>query len=293
MKIFLTGAGGFIGRNIKEQLGSKHQIISYSHKDIDLCKTESVCEVLQGESFDAIIHAAQMPTHRAAQNAEGAVMTNLLMQACISKAAALCGVKKIINYGSGSEYARNRELVDVSEKQIGKNIPYDITGFTKYLSNLINESGVKQYNLRCFGVFGKYEDYTIRFISNAICRVLCGYSISLKQDRYFSYVYIDDLAVITDIFLQNNFKYNDYNIVSSEKWSLLDIARLVRKISIKDVAINVALQGRGLEYSGSNKRFLSEYLYTFTPMIDSINMLFDWYVLNFDTIDREKILYCR
>jgi GDP-L-fucose synthase len=140
-------------------------------------------------------------------------------------------------------------------------------------------------------VFGKYEDYTIRFISNATCRALCGYSITLRQDRVFSYLYVDDLVEIVECFLTMDFKYKDYNITPHEKWSLLDIARLVRKICYKDIGIDLANPRKGLEYTGSNARLCAELNFAFTPMVDAVKLLHDWYALNFDMIDREKILY--
>ena len=293
MKILLTGANGFIGRNILEQLSSRHDITAPSHKDVDLQSLEAVKELIQANNFDAVIHTAAKPTHRAAKDTKNAVMTNLQMFTALSKAAAFCGVKKFITYGSGSEYDKNRNLIDVAENQIGEVIPKDITGYPKYLMNYVTEAGLKIYNLRCFGVFGKYEDYTIRFISNAICRALCDYSITLKQDRIFSYLYIDDLVEITDYFLKGDFIYGDYNITPNEKWNLLDIARVVRRISCKDVPINVALNGLGYEYTGSNNRLNNELIYTYTPMVDAIEMLFNWYVLNFDKINKEELLYSK
>jgi GDP-L-fucose synthase len=293
MKILLTGANGFIGRNILESLSSRHNIIAVSHKEIDLKSCDAVEEFMRGQNFDAVIHSAAAPTHRAAKNIEEAPMTNLLMYTALAKAAVRCGVKKFITYGSGSEYGQNRNLCDVTEEQLGQVIPSDVTGFPKYLMNYIRESGLKMHNLRCFGVFGKYEDYSIRFISNAICRALSDYSISLKQDRVFSYLYIDDLAEITEFFLEGDFRFYDYNITPNEKWSLLDLARLVRRITMKDVPINVANPNMGYEYSGSNKRLHKELNYTYTPMIEAVKMLVDWYILNYDMIDKEKILYCK
>ena len=293
MKILLTGGSGFIGRNVYEQLGEKHDITAPSHKELDFKNYDAVKEVLKGGGFDAIIHSATKPAHRAAQDLNDVVMTNLQMFTTLVKCAADFDVKKFIYYGSGSEYNNSLNLCDVKEDALGQNIPSDITGFPKYLMNYISYSKISMYNLRCFGVFGKYEDYSIRFISNAICRALAGYSITLRQDRLFSYLYIDDLVEITDYFLKGNFKGNNYNITPDEKWSLLDIARLVRRISSKDVPIDVANSGKGLEYTGCNDKLKSELAYAFMPLYDSVKMLLDWYVLNYDTINKEKILYNR
>lgn len=291
MKILLTGGSGFIGKNIYEQLGEKHDITAPSHKEVDFKNYDAVKEILKGGGFDAIIHSATKPAHRAAEDLNDVVMTNLLMFTTLCKCAADYDIKKFIFYGSGAEYNNKFSLSNVKEDRLGQSIPLDITGFPKYLMNYISDSKIKIINLRCFGVFGKYEDYSIRFISNAICRALSGYSITLRQDRVFSYLYIDDLVELTDYFLQGNFKYNNYNITPDEKWSLLDIARIVRRIASKDVPIDVANNGKGLEYTGCNDRLKSELSYAFTPLYDAVKMLLDWYVLNFDTVDKEKILY--
>ena len=52
--------------------------------------------------------------------------------------------------------------------------------------------------LRLFGVFGRHEDYAIRFISNAICKTLFDLPITLRQNRTFSYLYVDDLGPIVE-----------------------------------------------------------------------------------------------
>ena len=61
-------------------------------------------------------------------------------------------------------------------------MPGDAYGFSKYICAKYIERSERILDLRLFGVFGPYEDYTVRFISNACCRVLKGLPIVLRQD---------------------------------------------------------------------------------------------------------------
>ena len=286
MKILLTGGSGFIGRNILEQLEGRHEVISPSQEEADFTDYGASARFFETHKFDAVICA---PAKRAD---ERDAMDGLLAYATLTKCAAESGVKRLITLGSGGEYDSSRPLCEVGEEEFGKCIPRDEAAFPGYLENFITQPGLKVYNLRCFGVFGKHEDYASSFISNAICRALCGYSIALKQDKVVSCLYVEDLAQIAESFLTEDFKHRDYNVASHEKWSLLDIARLVRKICGKDIGIDLANETKGPEYTGCNGRLCSELSFAFTPMVDAVKMLHDWYLLNFDMIIRERLFYC-
>ena len=54
-RILLTGASGFIGKNIKETLNSKYDIWSPSSQELDLKDTECVEAYLKQHSFDVMI----------------------------------------------------------------------------------------------------------------------------------------------------------------------------------------------------------------------------------------------
>jgi GDP-L-fucose synthase len=145
--------------------------------------------------------------------------------------------------------------------------------------------------LRVFGVFGKYEDYTIRFISNAICKAICGLPITIRQNRRFDYLYIEDLMPVLEHFIHNQARHSAYNVTPDTAVDLYTIAGMVRKRSGKDLPIIVSEPGMGFEYSGDNGRLRSEIPdLNFTPLEEAIDRLYSWHEKNSHLIDREKLL---
>ena len=72
-------------------------------------------------------------------------------------------------------------------------------GFSKYLISQYIEKSDNCVCLRLFGVFGKYEDYEYKFISNAIVKNLLQMPIRIRQNVYFDWLYINDLMKIVAI----------------------------------------------------------------------------------------------
>lgn len=66
-KILITGGSGFIGRNLKEQLAVKYNILAPSHRELELLDGSKVQDYLERSHFDVVIHAA---TWNATRNSE-------------------------------------------------------------------------------------------------------------------------------------------------------------------------------------------------------------------------------
>lgn len=291
MKILLTGGSGFIGRNIRESfLIKKYEILSPSSQELNLADEKSVDTFFKKNIIDIVIHAAVKPGHRNAKDLSNLFYTNSRMFFNLERHKD--EYKKMLILGSGAIYDMRNYHPKMKEEEWINNIPVDEHGYCKYVCEKIIEHTSNIFDLRIFGIFGKYEDYSIRFISNAICKTLFDLPITIKQNRNFDYLYINDLMPILNWFIENNPKYQAYNITPKTSISLYELALMIRKISGKDLPIYIAQDGMGLEYSGDNTRLLNEYPdMTFTTLEDSISNLYEWYYKQKSNIKIENLLF--
>jgi len=295
MKILVTGGSGFIGKNLQEKLQSKHEILAPGHSELDLTDEASVCDWFSNHRIDAVIHAATKPGHRAADDISQIALSNIHMFSNLFESSRRHNIGKFLFLGSGSEFDMRNYRPHMSEDDLGNYIPADESGYSKYVCTRMLQGVPGYVNIRFFGIFGKYEDYAIRFISNAICKSIFDLPITLRQDRQFDYTYIDDGIHAIERFLaipKDQLKYNDYNVTPHTTVRLLEVAELVRKISgKKELPICVGIPGEGMEYSGNNSRFMELFPdFAFTPIEKSVQQLYNWYAENVDRIDKKKLL---
>lgn len=276
-KILLTGGSGFIGKNIKESyLRQKYEIISPSHAELDLSDTKAVDAYFADKHFDAVIHAAIKPVHRNAADRKDLLKTNLLMFENLERNKTQ--FDKFINLGSGAVYDVAANNTNVSETEIFSRIGNDDVSFCKYVIAKQIEKLPNFVDLNIFGIFGKYEDYAIRFISNAICKTLFGLPITLRQNRRFSYLYVNDLMPIIEFFIENIPQHKHYNITPDMPIELAEITEIVKSFSKENVEIRIAKDGLGADYYGNNFRLRKEIPdIKFTPIKEAIAELFGYY----------------
>ena len=298
--VLLTGGSGFIGQNIKElwrcsDKAAQYELFAPSHKELELSDATAVRKWFSKHSVDAVIHSATKPGHRNAKDLNGVYRTNMQMFTSLYEAARVSGTERFLFLGSGSEFDMENYRPKMNELSLGEYIPKDDTGFSKYSCTRMMEGNVGFINVRFFGIFGKYEDYAIRFISNAIAKILFDLPITIKQDRRFDYVSVEDGIEVIERFLQvplENILYTDYNITPDESVSLLEIAQLVREVAGKpNHPIEVKMDGIGLEYSGDNGRLKSLFPdLHIVPLAESVKRLYTWYSINKETLDKEVLL---
>ncbi len=289
-RILLTGGRGFIGRNIRESaLARRYEILAPTHAELDLADTDAVDAWFRANRVDAVIHAAVKPGHRNAKDPTNLFFTNTRMYFNLARHAD--EYETMLVTGSGAIYDMRHYRPLMKEEEWKLHIPVDEHGFTKYICANSIESSRNIVDLRIFGIFGPYEDYTIRFISNMICKALFDLPLSMKQDRFFSYLWIDDLMPIIDALLNKSSGYRSFNVTPSETWRLFSIAELVLKTTGKNLPIIVSEQGFGHPYTGANTRLTESFpKLSFTPMQDAILKLISWYESNLDQIDKASLI---
>jgi GDP-L-fucose synthase len=196
----------------------------------------------------------------------------------------------MIFLGSGAEYGKQRAVVMAKEADFGKVLPVDEYGKAKVFATeyISNHEGF--LNLRCFSIFGKYEDYKVRIVSNAICRALFGLPIVLNQNVKFDFLYVNDLVRLIEFFIVNESKEKVYNASSGNSVEILELAEMVKEAVGGNVEIKVKNPGLGKEYT-CNAELLKKDLgnFEFTSNKKAIEEMVLWYKENLKNIKKEDL----
>lgn len=290
MRILITGGSGFIGRNLAEQVASSYEVSAPPSAELDLLRELDVREYLRAHHFDVVIHTATTRSNRRVGAPPDLLARNCRMFFNLASNQGQFG--KMIQFGSGAEYERADLPPRVREEYFDTRVPADAYGFSKYICAKYIECSHRILELRLFGVFGPYEDYTVRVISNACCRVLQGLPIVLRQDVMFDYLYVKDLAQITRWFIENDPRHKAYNVCSGQPVALTELARIVAEVSGCNPEVTVARTGMGADYTADNSRMLAEIgAHQFWDLRRSIADLYSWYARHESTLDHEALRF--
>lgn len=289
MKILLTGSTGFIGRNIKEQWADKYDIFAPNRLELDLRYTEKVKEYLKFHKFDVVIHAANTNDFTNKLSLYEILDYNLRMFYNLEKNRTFFG--KMYYFGSGAEYDSKHYIPKMKEEYFGKYLPQDAYGFAKYTMSRIAQCSDNIYDLRLFGVYGKYEQWQRRFISNALCRSIKDMPITISQNVRFDYLYITDLCSILERLISIEPKYHCYNVCAGEVIDLKNIAKMINRITGLNSEIQIKNSGYKLEYSADNQRLKDEIgEYRITSIENGIKELYTYYRTRQNDIQKELLI---
>jgi UDP-glucose 4-epimerase len=276
MRLLITGGSGFIGRNLVEQLAGTYELLAPTSAELDLLNEQAVREYLSTHRLDVIVHAATTRANRRMGAPPDLLDRNCRMFFNLARNQGRFG--KMIHFGSAAEYDRVQLPARVREDYFDTRVPRDAYGFSKYICAQHIERSDRIVDLRLFGVFGAYEDYTVRFISNACCRALKGLPIVLRQDIVFDYLYVKDLVKLTMWFIENNARHKAYNICTGQPVALTELARAIARVSGRNPNVSVLTEDMGHEYSADNSRMLTEIVgYRFWDLEGAIRDLYAWY----------------
>lgn len=281
-RILITGGSGFVGRNLKESLAGKYTIFAPSHKELELLDYEALENYVISNQIDVIIHGAiHVPMFN---GAEKEFFNDMQMFANMEKISHR--VEKLLYFGSGAEFDKRYDISMVTEEELGKTIPTSEYGLAKYTMNMIARQSSNIYNLRLFGIFGKYELWNIKFLSGLCCKALFDLPLTVRKDCYFDFFFIEDLPQIITWFIENTPDWHDYNICQGKQYRLTELAEMVKKVSGKDIPVTLLSDERNVDYSADNVRLRQQIPgLHITPMEEALKQLYDYYDRNRQIID--------
>jgi len=289
-KILITGSTGFIGKNLTEQLQLNYDISSPTSKQLNLLDENQVKKYLLKNKFDLVLHCA---THNGTKvsNKDLSLVFKNNFKMFFNLARCNNLYKRMFYFGSGAEYDSRNYIPKMEEDYFDSHVPVDDYGFSKYIMAKYIKNIPNIYDLRLFGVYGKYEDWRIRFISQSICRAISDINITVNKNVIFDYLYIDDLVKIIKILIEKkDISFQHINVCTGKTIDLISLAKIVIDISGKKLKIKIKEKGLKKEYSGDNKKLI-EIIgnFKFTNYDTAINNLYSWYIKNEKIINKKYL----
>ena len=310
-KIAIMGARGFVGKALTNHFKDKYEVYPITRQEFSLLDEQAIARFLKEKEIDVIFHCANQGGSRktgydTTNQAPPDVIGNNLkmffnMERCLKDGM------KLINFGSGAQYNKARDLHKISENSMGTVIPEDDYGYSKYvMSEYINLRAESDkpgtvYNPIIFGLFGQGEDYTFKFISNAIIKNLLQMPIVINQNVVFDYLYLGDFLKIMERLVEEEMPNKEFNITTTESIDLETIAHIINEVGDYNSEIIIKNPGLNYEYTGDNSRLLENVGkdFAYTSYRDAIAELYAYYKEHLDELDvetirkDESIKYCK
>ena len=225
-KIIILGSSGFLGRNLCDFFSKNcnFELFPLSRKNVDFTNLDLLKQKVLEISPDYIIHSAV-----SLENFEN----NIRMFYALENLTSY--VRKIIIIGSGAEYisSRYRPLMKESYFPNVTVFPKDIYSLSKYTISKLHTSSSAQniYNLRVFGIYGPYEDFQRRLISNNIVRHINNLPLTYNRNVTFDYLYINDFLTAIESFLKlEKPLFKTYNLCIGKGYKFQEIMNTIADV---------------------------------------------------------------
>lgn len=253
MKLLITGASGFIGKNLMKAAIKKwgagniialtatpnlnETSITFKNHQQGLGLTNAEIERIQ--DVDVIIHAgAYTPKSAATANAinecnSNVAFTNNLLSIDFKK------LSKIIFTSTLDVYENTTPISESSATG-----PSTLYGWSKLyceqiIANYAQQKSINFHTLRIGHVYGPGEDQYQKFLPKTIARILAGEEVELYGDgsELRSFIYIDDVvsAILASVELTE--RIDIINIVGGHTVSIKNLLDQLISISGRDVLV--------------------------------------------------------
>ena len=245
MKILLTGATGFLGSHIAENLISHNFeliLTKREHSSLKNCQsfqnkvtwvdTDTVLWVDEIIEFkpDMIIHAAWNGVSSIYREDWESQLTNIDFMYQLLKIAERSNVKKFISLGSQAEYGQFEGKI-TEEYPLNPTSSYGAVklAVSELLKAFCTEKQINWYWLRVFTVFGERENekWLIPSFINKMLSECSEMDFTLGEQKY-AYLYIADFAdSIASVVIQDA-PTGIYNVSSDHPIRLKDLLMIIR-----------------------------------------------------------------
>mgnify|MGYP001574343557 CR=1 FL=1 len=186
-----------------------------TRKELDLVDTQAVDDFFRDKFFDVIIHTARAGGRINQPDLEWEALENIVMFENLLINRHHFDI--LINIGSGAEIK-----------------PTTYYGAAKSLIAKYVEKIDRMYNLRCWGVWGKYEAED-RFPT--YCQTHNEVTI---EDKFMRYVHVDDLVKKMEWVMETRPRQRTYNLGEP-----IELSKFAKQLNPN---IRIIIKGRGQDY---------------------------------------------
>lgn len=312
MRIFITGAAGFIGHNVVKLLEQQNiecfgvdnrttygfipqdeldYLIQERIKKIraiplvaDIRNTDDIKSRVSIFNCDTIVHLASFPRQKVVgQNPVVAseVMSTGLIN--LLEAAKIHKIKRFVYISSSMVYGDFE--TDVTEDAVCN--PIGQYGIMKYMGEKLVEDYARQYGfeyviIRPSAVYGEY-DVEDRVVSKFMLTAMRGQTLKVKgANEVLDFTYVEDAAMgIVQATLSNNSANKVYNITRSaeRQYTLKDAAELAISITGKG---SIEIQDRDLAFPKRGRLSIDKAIkdFNYSPSInveEGFKRYYDWF----------------
>ena len=265
MKLLITGANGFIGRAMLNQLSSEHEIhalvrqsdVSIENSNVRFIQHDFSNPLNKEElpdSIDAVIHLAQSGEYRNFPSGmSDMVKVNIAGLVNVLDYAHESGSKHFINFSSGSVYSGSPET-QTEDSSVAPQSAYPLT---KYISEQITELYAPFFstlNLRLFFPYGPGQQGML--IPNIINSVKNGSEIGLQGTQgglMLCPIFVNDVVKVCEACLVQEVS-GTMNVAGLEVITLSQIANEIAITVSNDPVFKVDSDSTPAQFSPSLQR---------------------------------------
>ena len=248
MKVLLTGATGFLGKNLKKSLSLSHELVGVG-SEWDLRRQETCERLISKCEPDAVIHAAGSVGGIGAnqENPGKFIYENLIMGTNVIHESMKQGVKKFILLGTVCAYPKHTE-VPFKEEDIWNgypeetNAPYGIAkkALMQMVQSYHEQYGFNGVNLIPVNMYGPHDHFNLTSSHVIPALILKIHNAVInKQDEIViwgtgnasrEFLFAEDCAEAISLALEKDVSPSPINIGTGSEIKIIDLVKTIADI---------------------------------------------------------------